>query len=437
MSVARSFRLYEKKRGNRRTGSKKLGSAGEALFSAVLFLLGWIGLAVLVVTLVIPEWRANHEFTKQTCTILDARIGEKLDEEAIEYRPEIQIEYQVGGETYRIWTYDVHTLRKNGYSVDPDEAQAVLDRFVVGGRYACWYNPADADEAVLTRRLNWWIWLTLIVPVSFVVLGAIGLIYAGLGWGRSTERRAALVNRAVKFAPANGNGKSKFPQIPGGTDVTNSPGTRLAFRLPVRATAGWMLSGWAAGALAWNGMVAFFVYRALAGYRNGSPDWLLTAFIVPFAVMGIGLIVFFLRRLLVSSRVGPTMVEISDQPLEPGGRYQLFLSQTGRLKINSLEVLLVCDEGATYRHGTDARTESRRVYQQPVLLREQCRIQPGVPFQADCEFELPPGAMHSFKSRHNEISWKVVVKGRPASWPDYERSFPIIVHPASNGNHEA
>ena len=435
--MARSFRLYEKKRGNRRTGSKKLGSAGEALFFAILFLLGCIGLAGLVVTLVIPQWRVNHEFTRLTCTILDARVGEKLDDEVVGYRPEIQIEYQVEEETYRIWTYDVHTLRKNGYSTDPEDARAVLDQFVIDKSYRCWYNPAEPDEAVLTRRLNWWIWLTLIVPVSFVLLGGIRLIYAGLSWGKSTERRAALVNRAVKFAPTNGNGKSDFPHIPGGTDVTNSPGTTLAFRLPVRAATGWMLSGWAAGALAWNGTVALFVYRAVAGYRNGSPDWMLTAFIIPFALMGIGLIVLFFRRLLLSSRIGPTMVEISDQPLEPGGRYQLFLSQTGRLKINSLDVLLVCDEGATYRHGTDARTESRRVYQQPVLHRDQCRIQPGVPFQADCEFELPPGAMHSFKSRHNEVSWKVVVKGRLAAWPDYERSFPIIVHPASNGNADA
>ena len=41
--------------------------------------------------------------------------------------------------------------------------------------------------------------------------------------------------------------------------------------------------------------------------------------------------------------------------------------------------------------------------------------------------------MHSFRSEHNEISWKLLVKGAVAGWPDYERSFPVIVHPGPNG----
>jgi len=41
--------------------------------------------------------------------------------------------------------------------------------------------------------------------------------------------------------------------------------------------------------------------------------------------------------------------------------------------------------------------------------------------------------MHSFRSGHNEVSWKIVVKGDVAGWPDYERSFPLIVYPCVNG----
>jgi hypothetical protein len=48
--LARRFRLWEKKRGNRRTGSKLWGSAGEALFFAALFLFGSISLTALVTT---------------------------------------------------------------------------------------------------------------------------------------------------------------------------------------------------------------------------------------------------------------------------------------------------------------------------------------------------------------------------------------------------
>lgn len=48
MTVARLFRLWEKKRGERRTGSRLLGGLGEVLFAGSLFLLG---IAVLTATL--------------------------------------------------------------------------------------------------------------------------------------------------------------------------------------------------------------------------------------------------------------------------------------------------------------------------------------------------------------------------------------------------
>ena len=37
--------------------------------------------------------------------------------------------------------------------------------------------------------------------------------------------------------------------------------------------------------------------------------------------------------------------------------------------------------------------------------------------------------MHSFKSDHNEIGWTLVVRGCVASRPNYERDFPVLVHP--------
>ncbi len=42
--------------------------------------------------------------------------------------------------------------------------------------------------------------------------------------------------------------------------------------------------------------------------------------------------------------------------------------------------------------------------------------------------------MHSFQADHNEVSWKLIVKGRVNNWPDYEREFQIVVQP---GNGEA
>lgn len=127
--MARGFRFYEKKRGNRRTGSKTLGSAGEALFFASFFLVGCLGVVVLFATLLIPEWRANHEFVRYTCLVRKTRLAEKEGDGGTLYRPEIQIEYQIKGETYRIWTYDLWTLNPDGgFSANKEDQQAILNR---------------------------------------------------------------------------------------------------------------------------------------------------------------------------------------------------------------------------------------------------------------------------------------------------------------------
>jgi len=167
----------------------------------------------------------------------------------------------------------------------------------------------------------------------------------------------------------------------------------------------------------------------IGGHIEGKPDWLLTLFLIPFALVGIGLIAIFIRQVLVTTGIGPTLVEISDHPLCPGRSCRLFLSQSGRLAVDSLRMTLVCEEEATYRQGTDTRTETREVYRQEVLRRDRFEIHRGLPFEAECELEVPAGAMHSFKGQHNEVNWKLVVHGDVVGWPAYKRSFPVIVCP--------
>ncbi len=436
--MARIFRFYEKKRGHRRTGSRKLGSAGDALFRAALFFLGCAGMAVLFETLVIPEWQANNQFVSGGCTVLGVHVGEQKGEDGQLYRAEVQIKYEVDGQTHVIWTYDIHTLRGNGYTPNRDEVLATLKPFCdslerdAPARYKCWYDPTEPDRAVLVRGSRWWIWLTFIVPVSFILLGGGGLVYAVAMWGKSTERRAAILQRTASLDPFDRGEGKEFPGIPPGARLTDSPGAWLAFRLPVATSARWAVIGSLLGCLFWNGAVAILLTMVTARHWSGEPDWFLTFFTLFAAAAGVGLIGYFLRQLLLATGIGPTLVEISDQPLFPGEQYRLFLSQSGRIKVNSLEIMLVCEEEATFRQGTDSRTETRRVYRQPLFRREEFEIRQGAPFEVGCEIDVPRGAMHSFRSDHNEINWKVVVAVSAAARPKFERSFPVIVFPSPN-----
>ena len=161
--MARSFRICDKKRGNRRTGSEELGRIGELVFFSTLFLLGCGGLIAILVALVIPEWRANHVFTETTCTVLDRRLKKSETGNGTLYRPEIRVRFAVAGTTYIVGTYDIHSQRGN-FTLSEGDTSAIADRFMPGEEYPCWYDPSDPNIVVLSRESSWWFWLALWFP---------------------------------------------------------------------------------------------------------------------------------------------------------------------------------------------------------------------------------------------------------------------------------
>ena len=426
-TVARSFRMFGKKRGHRRTGSKFLGSAGEALFFAILLGMGTGFLLLLLVKMVVPEWRANHVFLETTATVLKTRLGESADNDGRPvFRPEVLIRYRVDGEVHEVWTYDITCA----YSSGREQKQAVLDRIATGRDYLCWYDPLNPAIAVLVRGYSWWFWLMMFVPVGFMLIGGGGLIYTLWRWGKSQEHQAARgqLSRIDLFEAIHAAAKD-FPTVPHNADLTNSPGTTLKYRLPAHYSQGWRLFAATAAAIIWNGIVIAFIVGAVRSHLLGQFDWGFDLLIAPFALAGGFLIYHLVRELLIASGLGPTLLEISDHPLVPGKTYRLHVSQGGNLTINLLTVTLRCEEHAAYRQGTDIRTDRRVVFREILYRREQFEIEPGGRFEAECELGIPASAMHSFKADHNEVQWTLVVQGDAEGWPPFERSFSIVVQP--------
>jgi hypothetical protein len=338
--VARIFRLWEKKRGDRRTGSEFVGGLGEALFFGVLFLLGALSLAYVAV----------------------AHVA----------------------------------------SVTPQL-----------------YQPGFG------------FWLMVLVMISFTLLGGSGVVFTVLQVGTSAERRSAMTSRAAgldlisEALPSD----REYPTIPRDANLTNSPGIRLAYRLPVTHSGPWILFAATAFFLIWNSITAVLVMVAVKGHLADRPDWFLTIFVLPFVMIGAWATYYFAQQMLLHTGIGPTNVEISDHPLFPGQTYQLFLSQAGKLQMRSLELLLVCEEETTFRQGTDIRTQRCRVFSESVFVETDFRIEPSKAFECDCELRIPTGVMHSFRSNHNAVNWMLLARGQAKSWPAFERSFPIIVYP--------
>jgi hypothetical protein len=180
-------------------------------------------------------------------------------------------------------------------------------------------------------------------------------------------------------------------------------------------------------ALLWNVCV---VVIAIVAIRRGSDNgWLLAVGWLPFALVGVALLLSVSRNLWRATAVGATRLEVAVHPFQPGGTYAVLIAQAGRLRADQLEVILECRERATFRQGTDTRTSMAKVVRRRVYSRENIEIVPTRPFEERFEISLPGDAMHSFQTDHNEISWSLVVIGRLERRPDYVRRFPICVYP--------
>lgn len=426
----RSFWLFPKKRRRRRTGSDAVGSMALLTFFACCLAGGLAFLALILSSLVIPEWRVNNRFRPVTCRIVDKKVEETTDQGSVNYRPRLQVEYVVGDQSFRPWTYDVGGV----YSASRDEQQAVLDQYQVGATYPAWYDPAEPGRAVLVRSYTWFAWLMLLLPTSFISVGGGGMIYTLLNRGKSVERRKAEhplpVARDLLEPLALTEELPSHPTIPRDRHLTNSPGTTLRFRLPGRSHPAWMLGFLFGATLVVGTAAAIFSWMAGELILAGEPDWFLTLFCLPWIAVGAILAFQFARRAWFQLEVGPTIVEISDHPLVLGERYRVLVAQAGRRTIQSLRLLLVCQERATFQQGTNTRTEKRRVYQQEVLSRQLLASRPGEAATVEGELELPEAAMHSFRAEHNEISWSLVVAGEAEGWPPFQREYPLVIYPA-------
>ena len=353
------------------------------------------------------------------------------------WRPALRLRYRVessAGEAIAAsakesWTRSSATAG----SADREAALARLASLpAIGDEVPCWYDPTDPDTVVLTRGYSWWMWLlTLLLPGALVAFGGSGLLRAARAWGKSEEHRAVAAGLPEMLAPTGRGPRDAIesPAVPACDDLINSPGTILRYRLPIESPESWALLGFGLFAVVWNAVLVVLAIGAGLDLLGGRLDWLLIGLLVPFAAVGVGGVVIFVRGLVLATAVGPTQVEVSDHPLRPGGAYGVLVAQGGRGTFRSLDLCLELEEQATFRQGTDTRTERVVVWSQPVKQWRDVELAPGTRFEAEAVVRLPEDVMHSFHSEHNVVSWRFVVRGVSDRWPPFRRVFPVVVFP--------
>jgi hypothetical protein len=282
-------------------------------------------------------------------------------------------------------------------------------------------------------KVGYGFWLLVLISSSFIGIGAVGFIYRVLSVVYSAEYRSALASRNLSpqdQRPVHSKQKPPPPMVPNLQAFTDSPGVRLAFRLPEYRPETRQLVLASLFVLAWDALAVLLVGVAFGKIARGRPDWFLTLFAAPlFVYIGFRVSRWFFQMFRRATGIGQTTIEVDDLPLQAGQAYELNLVQYGRLVLKKLSIALVCEEVATYHFGTDTRTERQEVYRQAVLEQGRCRIDWGRPLELSCKFALPDHLMHSFQSPHNSITWKFLVEGEANRWPSYCRSFPVVVYP--------
>jgi hypothetical protein len=343
------------------------------------------------------------------------------------WRPALLVQYEVEGEDVESW----NTVHSSETSETRAFALHELDDWELGGQLRCWYDPDDIKTVVLKQGYSWWLWLlALLLPGALVAFGVTGLLQSLQSWGRSEERQAVQFGRIFETFTSPPPETVGFPTIPACDNLVNSPGTMLRFRLPTESPEAWSLIGAGLFSGLWNVVVILLAVNVGFDIAGGRANLWLLGLLAPFTIVGLASVALFFRQLFLITAIGPTHVEISGHPLRPGNQYQVLLSQAGSVSFRKLELFLELEEQATFRQGTDVRTERQVVWQSLIRRWNNVEPLPGTPFEAEVQLQLPSKAMHSFSTTHNTVSWRLVLRGVPERWPALVRVFPVVVFPA-------
>ncbi|MCW8130207.1 MAG: DUF3592 domain-containing protein [Planctomycetota bacterium] len=404
----------------------KSGSDGKPPGCLILFFLAFLaaGIAVgIVIFYKVHEGvRIHREYVQGTCVITAARLHTNSDSDGTTYRPEFEFEVIVphdprnrGDEgRYAAKGYDGADVATSSH----DSNNAIVKAFKVNGTYPCWYDPGDPHKAVLAKPSAWNL-LWLLFPLPFAGVGFFGTIWVirsrfRAGAAPSPEREAFL-NKGTKRQAAE-------QAVALLSQAKATPGTRLPYKLAQDQTERLAALGLGCFGLVWTGITG----AVWIGMWSGK-DWMGIVFLGLFVLVGLGMLAAAAWQAMIGWGVGETAVEVSSyQPL-PGEEFEISVAQHGHMAMNELSVWLVCEEKATYRQGTNTRTDSERLLEEKLGAKHNLTVTGAGSEELRIRARVPAEAMHTFKSPHNEVRWFVEVRGDIQRWPDFKRSYPIRV----------
>lgn len=407
----------------KRNSSSKGSSIGARLFT-VLFGLPFFGAGAFFMWIggiqPLVEVVRSQSWGEVPCRILSSEVESHSSSDGTTYSVEISFTYEWLGQTYTSDRYSISTASSSGRKGKLE----IVRQYPPGGQSLCYVNPSRPAQAVLKRTAGGM--PLFVIPFSsiFVLVGGF-FIYSGF------SKQPILGNTAGKGSGfRSGKKRRKQPS-------KKVFGKVAQYDYPEEQMEGIVLKpqvGRITGLLVlvvfcafWNGITSIFVFKVVQDHLQGDPDWFLTLFMIPFVLVGLGMVFAVLYTFL--GLFNPK-VEISLNPGTPRMGEAFLVSwrvEGNTQRLQNLKIFLEAEEMATYQRGTDSVTV-RNIFEQVELSIQEASQT--TDYSGSTDLLIPLESMHSFKSSNNQIRWSVKVHGDIPRWPDVSGVFPIEVLPA-------
>lgn len=394
---------------NKSSAGKK--AAGLIVFGSIFAFAGAAMLYWMVIK-PIASSQASEHWEHTSCEINYSQLDTHHGSDSTTYSPDIVYEYWADGVTRTSSKID---FSASGSTSDYGAEQAVVNSFPVGATVPCYFNPDNPNEAVLTT--DWgrgaWKWISIPFSLTFLLAG-LGVIWLGISARKETLHQGSASEAklgalaGLPTDPDKPMSSSGFVVLEPGEQRAKTVRTAIFF------------------ALFWNAIVSIFVFSIFSDYSNQADDFDIFAFgtglfMVPFILVGFWLIwnIFKQIRNLKAPKVS---LRMKSTDWTSGKSVRIEWKAPDEPKLSELQVLLSCEESATYRRGTDTRTDTRVVTELP-MCKESVLFHRG-----QFDFDIPPGLMPSFASDNNEVKWHIQVKA-VGTGPSADDQYDITMSP--------
>ena len=373
---------------------------------------------------------AARNWHETQCAILSSQVAESYSSDGSTYAVEITYEYEYDWKTYRGDRYDFSTGSSSGYA----SKAKVVEAHPPGAEVTCYVDPADPSRSVINRSPGHYLWWSLF-PLPFLAVGVGGLIFFLVAaHGRRIASPRSDDDVTARRWLGNASARLRRSRV-SRTDGSADPERRGPLELEAGQTPLAKLIAVIVFATLWNGVVSAFIFGVIVpSFRRGDPEWLVTLFMVPFAVIGLATISGVVYQLLALFNPRPHLT-LAEGHLTPGARVTLSWRISGAAgRLRKLTIELEGVESARYRSGKSTHAD-RHVFHTAQVLSEDSLSRPGVLHggaqnRGDVTLVIPDSTMPSFDAGHNKIEWRLRVRGDIPVWPDVSQDFPLTVFPA-------